>query len=175
VKQLHRADLYCWSLFDEECNVDFNSYFLVRAGGNVLIDPLPLSAHHEAHVLSQGGAEWVVVTNSDHVRDARAVAELFGAKIAAPSGERSSFPILCDRWLTDQDEIVPGLVALEMHGSKPPGELVLILDRSTLITGDLIRASRPGSLSLLPDSKLASRAAGSACVGTAQQAGRATC
>ena len=45
MKLLHRKDLHCWSRFDEERNVDFNSVLWVRSEGNVLIDPLPLSTH----------------------------------------------------------------------------------------------------------------------------------
>mgnify|MGYP006272310729 CR=1 FL=1 len=44
---------------------------------------------------------------------------------------------------------------IELHGSKTPGELALILEETTLITGDLIRA---GSLMILPDAKLKNRA-----------------
>ena len=154
MKLLHRKDLHCWSRFDEERNVDFNSVLWVRPGGNVLIDPLPLSPHDEAQLQSLGGAQWVVITNSDHVRDSRAIAEKIQAKVAAPAAERNSFPIPCDRWFVDGDELVPGLLALEMHGSKTSGELVLLLEQTTLITGDLIRAHRAGSLGLLPEAKL---------------------
>jgi len=157
MKQLHRKDLFAWSKFDEERNVDFNSVLWVRTGGNVMIDPMPLSPHDEAHLKSLGGAEWIVITNSDHVRDSKAISEKLKAKIAAPAGERDSFPLVCDRWLSEGDELVPGLIAFEMQGSKTRGELVLVLEQTTLITGDLIRAHRAGSLMLLPDSKLVDR------------------
>ncbi|HEX4477133.1 MAG TPA: hypothetical protein VH142_18710, partial [Polyangiaceae bacterium] len=39
-----------------------------------------------------------------------------------------------------------------------PGELALVLDGTTLITGDLVRAHSGGALTLLPDAKLADRA-----------------
>ena len=157
MKQLHRKDLFAWSKFDEERNVDFNSVLWVRAGGNIMIDPMPLSPHDEAHLKSLGGAEWIVITNSDHVRDSQAISKKTHAKIAAPAGEWDSIPFACDRWLSDGDEIVPGLIAFEMQGSKTRGELVLVLERTTLITGDLIRAHRAGSLMLLPDSKIVDR------------------
>ena len=55
--------------------------------------------------------------------------------------------------------MVGGLRILEMQGSKTPGELALIINGHTLITGDLIRAHRGGSLMILPDPKLADKAA----------------
>jgi hypothetical protein len=45
-----------------------------------------------------------------------------------------------------------------MHGSKTPGELALVLERTTLITGDLVRGHMGGKLNLLPDAKLTDRA-----------------
>jgi hypothetical protein len=46
-----------------------------------------------------------------------------------------------------------------MHGSKTPGELALLIEGHTLVTGDLVRAHRAGSLMILPDAKLTDRAA----------------
>ena len=53
MKSLHRPDLYTWSTFDEARDVDFHGLCWHRPEGNVLIDPLPLSAHDQigrAHV-----------------------------------------------------------------------------------------------------------------------------
>jgi glyoxylase-like metal-dependent hydrolase (beta-lactamase superfamily II) len=158
MKTLHRDDLFAWSAFNEERNVDFNSVAWIRPGGNVVVDPLTMTDHDREHLQQLGGAAWVVVTNSDHTRDAIAVAAEFNAQIVGPAAERTTFPIACDRWLTDGDELVPGLLAIEMQGSKTPGELALLLERTTLITGDLIRAHRAGALMLLPDAKLTDKA-----------------
>jgi glyoxylase-like metal-dependent hydrolase (beta-lactamase superfamily II) len=157
MKSLHRPDLYTWSTFDPERNVDFNSIAWVRPEGNILIDPLPLSGHDWTHLNTLGGAAWIIITNSDHIRDAQAIAQQTQAKIAGPQAEQDTFPFACDRWLKDRDEVVPGLLALELHGSKTPGELALLLDDTILITGDLVRAHRANRLMLLPEGKLKDR------------------
>lgn len=154
MKQLHRPDLYGWSQFDTSRNIDFNSVLWVRAEGNVVVDPLPMSAHDYEHLQNLGGARYVILTNSDHVRDTRALRERTEAKVFAPAAEREQFPIAVDRWLSVGDEPVPGLHAYEMAGSKTPGELTLLLQTTTLITGDLIRAHAGGRLDSLPPSKL---------------------
>lgn len=159
MKHLHRPDLFGWAAFDPSRNVDFNGVLWVRPEGNVAIDPMPLSEHDRAHLETLGPLAWVVITNSDHTREAEALARRYGAKLAGPLGEREVFPFACDRWLGEGDELVPGLRALVMHGSKTPGELALLLDDTTLITGDLVRAHRAGSLMMLPDAKLVDRAA----------------
>lgn len=169
MKRLHRPDLYGWSQFDQQRDIDFNSVLWTRPGGNVAIDPLPLSEHDADHLKSLGGVAWIVVTNSDHVRAAAALAEVTGARVAGPQAERDSFPIACDRWLADGDEVVSGLVTYEMNGSKTLGELALVLEHTTLITGDLVRCHEGGSLCLLPDPKLLDR--GQAIVSVARLAG----
>ena len=164
MKRLHRDDLFGWSVFDESRNIDFHGVAWIRGSGNVLVDPVPMSAHDEAHLRELGGAATIVITNSDHVRDAAALAERFGARILGPRGERDRFPIRCDVWLGQDDPVVPGLTAHAVSGSKTPGELALVLDGTTLITGDLIRAHEAGRLCLLPGAKLTDPGAARASV-----------
>lgn len=159
MKHLHRPDLFSWAQFDLSRNVDFNGYVWVRPEGNVAIDPMPMSDHDRAHLDALGGLAWIVITNSDHTRDAARLAEAYGARLAGPAGEREGFPLACERWLGEGDELVPGLSVLALHGSKTPGELALLLEGTTLITGDLVRAHRAGSLMMLPDAKLQDREA----------------
>ncbi|MBR8833196.1 MAG: hypothetical protein DSM106950_03915 [Stigonema ocellatum SAG 48.90 = DSM 106950] len=87
MKLLHRQDLYSWSSFDEERNVDFNSIAWIRPEGNVLIDPLPLSTHDYNHLNSLGGVRWIAITNSDHVRASKEIAQITNAHIAGPAAD----------------------------------------------------------------------------------------
>lgn len=158
MKRLHRRDLFCWSEFQEHLDIDFNGFAWIREGGNVLFDPPPLTPHDQDHLRKLGGVAWVVVTNSDHERAVKEVASEFGARLAGPAEERESFPIPCDRWLKEGDEPFPGLVTLELEGSKTPGELAFLLEDRALIVGDLIRSHRAGSLMmLLPEQGLRDR------------------
>ena len=158
MKQLHRPDLFGWSEFNPDRNIDFHSLFWARSGGNVVIDPLPMSDHDRGHLDDLGGAGIIIVTNSDHVRDSDALRSHTGARLLGPMGEKRDFPVKCDWWVNDLEEIVPGLRAVTMEGSKTPGELALILEDDTLITGDLIRCHEGGRLCLLPDAKLSDKA-----------------
>ena len=158
MKSLHRPDLLGWSRFDEKRNVDFCGVAWIRPGGNVLIDPLPMTEHDRAHLAALGDATLIIITNSDHTRGAQALAQELRATLCGPRAERGSFPFPCEHWLGDGDEPVPGLHVLEMHGSKTPGELALVLERTTLITGDLVRGHMGGKLNLLPDAKLTDHA-----------------
>lgn len=157
MKSLHRPDLYGWSTFNPARNIDFNGIAWIRPEGNILIDPVALSNHDWNHLQSLGGVVWIVVTNSEHIRATKEIVEQTYAKVAGPIAEKEIFPIFCDRWLSDGDELVPGLKIIELNGSKTPGELALLLEETTLITGDLVRARKAGSLTILPDEKLLNR------------------
>ena len=154
MKRLHRPDLLTWSAYDPALMIDFNSLVWTRPDGNVLIDPLSLTADDEKHLRSMGGAAWILMTNSDHVRGAREIAAGMGARAIGPIAERDAFPVPCDRWVGDGDQPFPGLVVHEIRGSKTPGELALVLEETTVIFGDAVRAHRADTLMLLPEAKL---------------------
>lgn len=156
MKALHLRDFFGWSSFDEARNLDFNSVAWIRAGGNILFDPLPLTPHDEQHLASLGGASLIVVTNAEHLRGAPSIAARFGATIIGPSAERDR-GLPYDGFVSDGEIIVPGLRVFTMDGSKTPGELALLIEDTTLITGDLIRAHQAGYLTLLPDARLVDR------------------
>ena len=44
-----------------------------------------------------------------------------------------------------------------MEGSKTPGELAILINETTLVTGDIIRAHEGGRLCMLPEEKLQDR------------------
>lgn len=159
MKNLHRDDLFGWSVFDEPRNLDFNSLAWIRPDGNVLVDPLPLSVHDRAQLEDLGGAAHILITTSDHLRAGASLAAEFGARLWVPRAEAGSFADMDATPLSEGSEPVPGLQVFELEGSKTPGELALLLEGSTLITGDLIRGQHGGRLNLLPAAKLSDPAA----------------
>ena len=157
MKQLHRSDLFNWSEFNEERNIDFNGTLWLSPAGNVLIDPVTLTEHDINHLESLGGAAHVIITNSDHVRDAAKILLITGAKCWGPAAEKENFPISCDGWLSEEEQPIKGIEVFCLNGSKTPGELALLIDNKTLVTGDLIRSHEGGHLRILPEEKLQNR------------------
>ena len=157
MKKLHRSDLYCWSEFDIERNIDFNGILWVNSCGNVLIDPVPLKDYDKKHLESLGGASHIIITNSDHIRDSKSISLLTGAKCWGPLAEKEKFPFECDGWLMDGDQPIKGIDVFSLEGSKTEGELAILIEKNTLVTGDLIRSHEGGRLCMLPDEKLQNR------------------
>lgn len=157
MKALHKPNLYSWSVFDEERNLDFHSVLWTSPHGNVAIDPLPLSEHDRSHVEALGGIQDIVITNSDHLRGAAELAGISGARVWGPRLELDKLQPLGGRGVGDGEQPVAGLEVFELHGSKTPGELAILIEHHTLVVGDLVRGHRAGRLNLLPDAKLEDR------------------
>ncbi len=144
-----------WSAWQPDRNLFFNSFFVETAEGNCAVDPLPLDEPGLAEIEAAGGLTWVVVTNRDHERDARALAARFGAKLAASALDAPLLAGPVDRTLEPGEKIL-GAVVVPLEGFKTPGEIALHLPAArTVILGDALWGDPAGSLRLMPDGKLA--------------------
>ena len=144
-----------WSVWQPDRSVFFNSYFLKRSDGNIVVDPLAWTPDDEAQMRDGGGVAWIVITNRDHERKSRDLARLFGAKIAAGALDAPLLSGPVDLELHEEDTTFTGLQIIELHGMKSPGEMALHLpDQKTAIVGDALWGDPAGSVRLLPDEKL---------------------
>src|SRR5579864_340003 len=87
MQPLALAGIHVWSVWQPDRNVNFNSHFLQREGGNIVVDPLAATDADFAQMEALGGVALIVITNRDHERKARDFARRFGARIAASVGD----------------------------------------------------------------------------------------
>jgi uncharacterized cupin superfamily protein/glyoxylase-like metal-dependent hydrolase (beta-lactamase superfamily II) len=155
VQPLSIQGLFTWSVWQPDRNVFFNSYFLTRDQGNVVVDPLAWTPQDEAEMRERGGVAWIIITNRDHERRARDLAALFSAKIAASERDAPLLSGPVDRILHEGDKVFPDIAIIELEGLKSPGEIALHLrDHKTAIVGDSLWGDPAGRVRLLPDEKL---------------------
>ena len=147
-------DMYCWSVFNEDRQIDFNGHLWVREEGNVLFDPVPMIESDLAQLERLGGAAWIVLTNRDHEREAGAFRERTGARVIAHEADADTLGVSVDRAVRE-GEILPGLQAVPLEHGKSPGEIALYWpEREVVLAGDLVVGAPVGRLSLLADEKL---------------------
>jgi uncharacterized cupin superfamily protein/glyoxylase-like metal-dependent hydrolase (beta-lactamase superfamily II) len=155
MQRLAIESIAMWSVWQPAHRVFFNSYFLARESGNIVVDPLAWSEQDEVEIRERGGVAWIIITNRDHERRARDLATLFGAKIAASDGDTPLLSGPVDLRLREGDRTFPGLHVIQLEGMKSPGEIALHLpDVKTAIVGDALWGEPAGTLRLLPDDKL---------------------
>jgi uncharacterized cupin superfamily protein len=139
-----------WSAWQPQPNVFFNSYFIESDEGNLVTDPLPLYDADAGEIEERGGIAWVVLTNRDHERSARELAQRFGAKIAASAADAPLLSGPIDRMLADGETIGDASV-LTFEGLKTPGEIALHFPKKhAAIVGDALWGDVAGSLRLGP-------------------------
>lgn len=156
MKKVMFDDMYCWSVFNEVRQIDFNGHLWVREGGNVLIDPVPMSAGDLEQFDALGGAKWIVITNRDHEREAAFFKQRTGAEVVAHVADAELLEVEVDKTLEDGGKIVAGLRVVHLQHGKSPGEMVLYWSkRGLLLAGDLVVGAPVGKFSLLMDEKLA--------------------
>ncbi|MGP6156756.1 MAG: cupin domain-containing protein [Vulcanimicrobiaceae bacterium] len=144
-----------WSVWQPERNLYFNSFFIEHAEGNLAVDPLALPGASADLIAQRGGLAWVVVTNRDHERGARELAQRFSAKIAASAADAPLLTGPVERLLQNGERIADGRV-IALEGLKTPGEFALdFAQRDAVLLGDALWGDPAGSLRLMPDQKLA--------------------
>jgi uncharacterized cupin superfamily protein len=145
--------VFMWSRWQPDRALFFNSFF-IKGDVNIIVDPLETEEADVRAIENEGGAAWIVITTRDHEREAAALAQRLGARIAAPELDIAEIKVRVDRALRDGDKVGPaGVVQLE--GMKSAGESALHLeDCDTVIVGDALWGDPPGALSMVPDAKL---------------------
>ncbi|MDA1193323.1 MAG: cupin domain-containing protein [Candidatus Poribacteria bacterium] len=155
MKRLAFEGFYAWSVFSDARQMDFNGHVWVREGGNVLIDPVPMSGADFAQLTGLGGAALIVITNRDHERDAAPFKAKLGAEIVCHEADAALLEHAPDRTVGHNEEIVPGLRTVHLEHGKSPGEMALYWQElGVMLVGDIVSGAPVGKLSLLPDEKL---------------------
>ena len=156
MQRLGIAGVQMWSAWQPDRGLFFNSYLIERPDGNIVVDPLPLDERQTQRIEAAGGVATIVLTNRDHERDAVTLRDRFGARVRASKIEAPLFSMPIDETFVPGEELAPGLAAIALPHGKTPGEVALYLpEASAAIVGDAIIGAPAGSLSLLPDGKLA--------------------
>ena len=156
MQRLALPGAYSWSAWQPDRNLFFSSHLLVREGGNVAFDPLPLGDDDAREIESLGGVATILLTNRDHARGAAAMRDRFGARVLAGRREMPLFEMKIDGAF--EDEPVPGIAAIPLDGAKTPGELAFVIQAfGAAVIGDAV-----GSVLPVPTFEMAETLAGSA-------------
>ncbi len=165
MKTTRLPGLNYWSVYQPDRRIDFNGFFVEREGANLLIDPMPLDDDQRAFVAERGGVQWILVSNPDHLRDAAALAEHFGAQVLAPETDAETLEAAgagVHAWFAGTKDLPEAVSAqvdvLWIEGGKSPKEAVFELTQlNALVFGDAVRSHESGQLRLLPDPKVSDK------------------
>lgn len=150
-------DIWQWSWFSEEKQLDFNGLFLMVGEHKILIDPPPMTAEARAVVRRHEPVDYIIVTNRDHIREAAVYQAELRCQLWVPEADASQMEVKPTKTYKDGELLPGGIWAIHLKDQKSPGESSLFLERGRglLIVGDALIGKPSGSVRMLPVDKYA--------------------
>ena len=152
-------DIYIWSVFSEEKNLNFNGYFIPKQHplfGDVVIDPPPVSDLDLAQMETLGSVHQILITNRNHIRWSNELQEKFDAEIRMNSADAQIEDMISNHNFNDGEMLAGFLKAIVIPDNKSPGETALYWEeKEILFVGDALIGKPSGKVSLLPPEKYA--------------------
>lgn len=150
-------DIWQWSWFSDEKQLDFNGLFLVTGEHKILVDPPTMTAEARAVVRRYEPIDYIILTNRDHLREAATYQEEFRCQLRVPEADAAQMTVRPTKTYKDGELLPGGMWAIHLKDQKSPGESALFIERGqgVLIVGDALIGKPPGSVRMLPAEKYA--------------------
>ena len=148
-------DIWQWSWFSDEKQLDFNGLFLMIGEHKILVDPPPMTAEARAVVRRQEPIDYILITNRDHIRESVAYQAEFKCQLRVPEADVAQMDVKPTATYKDGELLPGGIWAIHLKDQKSPGESALFIERGrgVLIVGDALIGKPPGFARLLPPEK----------------------
>jgi len=150
-------DIYTWSVFSEEKNLNFNGYFIYSdylTSPNIVIDPPEISEQDLKQIDSLGSVQHILITNRNHIRWSNELKEKYNAPITMSFLDENNQNRMADNYFSYNEILFDFLKAIPVLDNKSPGETALFWEkRKILFIGDALIGKPAGYLSLLPPKK----------------------
>ena len=150
-------NIWEWSWFSEEKQLNFNGHLLTVGEHRILVDPPPMTASDKAFAQQGGPVDYIIVTNRDHEREAAQLREEFHCTVVVPELDAKEMALTTDKTCKDGELLPGGIWVVQLAHQKSPGESALFLEtgKGILIVGDALIGYPEGALRLLPPEKYA--------------------
>ena len=159
LKELN-PNLFCWSEFSDEKQLNFNGHYLVHREESVLIDPPDLSddgmKELKQRIAEHSGSSLkaILLTNVHHDRASLKFKEVFDIPIYVHENDKDLLDFTPDHTFKADEILFCGLKVIHLKDQKTPGESAFLLEeRKQLFVGDALIGKTPGKLNLLPPDK----------------------
>ena len=150
-------NIWEWSWFSEEKQLNFNGHLLTVGEHRILVDPPPMTSKDIAFARQGGPVDYILVTNRDHEREAVLLRDEFQCSVMVPELDATEMALTPNKTCKDGELLPGGIWVIQLAHQKSPGESALFLDtgKGILIVGDAIIGQPDGMVRLLPPGKYA--------------------
>jgi glyoxylase-like metal-dependent hydrolase (beta-lactamase superfamily II) len=150
-------DMWQWSWFSDEKQLNFNGLLLTIGEHTMLVDPPPMTSEARDVVRRHEPIDYIVLTNRDHVREAPTYQAEWKCQLYVPEADAAQMEVNPTRTYKDGELLPGGIWVIHLKDQKSPGESALFIERGrgVLIVGDALIGRPAGALCLLPPEKYA--------------------
>jgi glyoxylase-like metal-dependent hydrolase (beta-lactamase superfamily II) len=150
-------NIWQWSWFSDEKQLDFNGLLLTIGEHAILVDPPPMTPEARAIVRRHEPIDYIVLTNRDHLREAPTYQAEWHCQLYVPEADAAQMEVNPTKTYKDGELLPGGVWAIQLQDQKSPGESALFIERGrgVLIVGDALIGKPSGSTSMLPAEKYA--------------------
>jgi glyoxylase-like metal-dependent hydrolase (beta-lactamase superfamily II) len=150
-------DIWQWSWFSDEKQLDFNGLFLVIGEHKILVDPPPMTGEARQVIRRHDPIDYIIVTNRDHIRETAVYQAELKCQLRVPEADAAQMDVKPTATYKDGELLPGGIWAIHLKDQKSPGESALFIERGrgVLIVGDALIGKPAGSVRLLPSEKYA--------------------
>lgn len=150
-------NIWEWSWFSEEKQLNFNGHLLTVGEHRILVDPPPMTRGDILFAQQGGPIDYIIVTNRDHEREADQLRKEFHCTVMVPELDAKEMVLTPDKTCKDGELLPGGIWVVQLAHQKSPGESALFLEtgKGILIVGDAIIGHPEGAVRLLPAEKYA--------------------
>ncbi len=148
-------NIWEWSWFSEEKQLNFNGHLLTVGEHRILVDPPPMTRGDILFAQQGGPVDYILVTNRDHEREAASLREEFRCTVMVPELDAKEMTLTADKTCKDGELLPGGIWVVQLANQKSPGESALFLDtgKGIFLVGDAIIGHPEGALRHLPPEK----------------------
>ena len=150
-------NVYGWSQFSEEKQLNFNGYLIIGNGESVIIDPPQLESGILAKLLAQHESspfQGIFLTNVHHERNSDPLKRLYSVPVWVNELDKGGLEVPAEKSFKGGDTLLCGIKTIQLDDQKSPGETAFYLDQQKImIVGDALLGKVPGKLNMLPPDK----------------------
>jgi glyoxylase-like metal-dependent hydrolase (beta-lactamase superfamily II) len=151
-------NIYSWSEFSEEKQLNFNGYLIIGEEESVIIDPPFLREDDELKYLiaqhSSCPLRGILLTNIHHERSSCLLKNQYSVPVLVNERDAEGLETPADYTFAGGDTLFCGMQIIQLDYQKSPGETALYMaEQKIIIVGDALIGKVPGQVNMLPSEK----------------------
>ena len=148
-------NIWQWSWFSDEKQLNFNGLLLTIGEHTILVDPPPMTPEARTIVRRHEPIDYILLTNRDHLREAPTYQAEWHCQLYVPELDAAQMEVNPTKTYKDGELLPGGIWVIQLSDQKSPGESALFIERGrgVLIVGDALIGQPSGELRLLPPEK----------------------